>query len=81
VIAELGKAAITVSELFELKVGDVIKLSSKINQEVEVSIAGRRKLAARPGTLDGKKAVRVTRQLTDEDLVEHDILFKGEIPQ
>ncbi|HYF02725.1 MAG TPA: flagellar motor switch protein FliM [Patescibacteria group bacterium] len=78
VVAELGKAAITVGELFDLKVGDVIKLSAKINQEVEISIAGRRKLAGRPGTLDGKKAVRVTRQLTDNDLVEQDILFKGD---
>ena len=43
-----------------------------------MEIAGRRKFAARPGSLDGKKAVRITRELTEEDLVEQDLLYKPE---
>jgi flagellar motor switch protein FliM len=78
VVAELGKAAITVGELLSLKVGDVIRMNEKINQEIELSIAGKRKLAARPGSIDGKKAVRITRQLTEEDMVDQDILYKPE---
>jgi flagellar motor switch protein FliM len=78
VIAELGKAAITVRELMELKTGDVLKLSKRINHEIEIIIGGKRKLAARPGTIEGKKAVRITRPLTEEDLYEEDITFKEE---
>jgi flagellar motor switch protein FliM len=55
VIAELGKTSLTVGELLELKPGDVIKLENRINEEIEVIIGSRRKLAARPGTVDGKK--------------------------
>lgn len=76
IVAELGKAAITVKELLELQVGDVIKLKKRVNQEIEVSIAGRRKFAARPGSVEGKKAVRVVRQLNEEDLVDQDISYK-----
>jgi len=78
IIAELGKAAITVSELVDLQVGDVLKLKKKINQEIEIMVAGKRKLAARPGSVDGKKAVRITRVLTDEDLIEDNISYKSE---
>jgi flagellar motor switch protein FliM len=78
VLAELGKAAISVRELLELQEGDVIKLSKRINQEIEIVIAGKRKLAARPGSVDGKKAVRITRPLVEDDLYEEDITYKEE---
>jgi len=76
VVAELGKTSITIKDLLELKVGDVLKLNKKIHHEIEIIIAGKRKLAARPGTVEGKRAVRITRPLTDEDLYEEDISFK-----
>jgi len=78
VVAELGRAALTVRELLDLKTGDIIKLNKRINQELEITIADRKKLAARPGSVEGKKAVRITRQLTEEDLVMEDISFKEE---
>ncbi|MFP4526928.1 MAG: flagellar motor switch protein FliM [Candidatus Kapaibacterium sp.] len=76
--AELGKTSLSVRELLELKVGDVIKLNKRINQEIEVYIGDRRKLAARPGSVEGKKAARITRELTEEDLFEEDITYKEE---
>ena len=76
IIAELGKTSITVGDLLNLSIGDVIKTNKRINQEIEVIIAGKRKLAARPGTVDGKRAVRVTRPLSEEDLVEQDLSHK-----
>lgn len=76
IIAELGKTSITVGDLMGLAVGDVIKIKKRINQEIELIIAGKRKLAGRPGTVDGKRAVRVTRPLNEEDLVDEDISFK-----
>lgn len=79
ITAELGKTALSVAEVLELKEGDVIKLNSRVNQEIEIIIAGKRKLAGRPGSVEGKKAVRVTRLLNDEDLVEQDLAFKEEV--
>lgn len=78
IVAELGKAAITVRELLELQEGDVIKLKKRINQEIEVLIADKRKLAARPGSVEGKKSLRITRVLNDEDLVDEDLSYKEE---
>lgn len=76
VYAELGKAKLNVRDLLELKKGDVIKLDKRINEEIEVIIGKKRKLAARPGTVEGKKAVRIIRPLTDEDLIELDLTYK-----
>ncbi len=76
IVAELGKTSITVGDLMNLSVGDVIKLKKRINQEIELIIAGKRKLAGRPGTIDGKRGVRVTRPLNEEDLVDDDISYK-----
>ncbi len=75
--AELGKTSLTVGEIMELNVGDIIKLNKKINQEIEIIIAGKRKLAARPGSISGKKAVKITRPLKDEDLIDEDLTFKN----
>jgi len=74
--AELGKTKITLREMLEMKKGDVLKLDKRINQEIEVVIGGIRKLAARPGNLDGKKAVRIIRPLKDEDIVDLDLQAK-----
>lgn len=76
VSCELGKATITVRDLLSLKNGDVIKLDTKINQEIQVAIDSKRKLAGRPGTVDGKKAIRVTRTLVEDDMVEPDVWYK-----
>jgi flagellar motor switch protein FliM len=76
VYAELGKTKLTVKELLEIKKGDVLKLDKRINQEIEIIIGKKRKLAGRPGTVDGKKAIRVIRPLADEDLIEQDLFYK-----
>jgi len=78
VTAEIGKTSITVKELLELKVGDIIKLRNKITDETIISIAGKKKFAGRPGTIDGRKAVKIIRPLRDEDLVDDDLLYKEE---
>lgn len=78
VSAELGKTSITVKELLELKVGDIIRLKNKITDEIIISIGGKKKFAGRPGSIDGKKAVKILRLLRDEDLVEDDLLYKEE---
>ena len=76
VIAELAKTSLTVTELMELKIGDVLKTDKRVDQEIEVVIAGKRKLAARPGVVEGKKAARIIRPLTPDDMYEQDISYK-----
>lgn len=78
IIAELGKTSLTVREILELSEGDIIKTDKRVNHELELIIAGKRKLAGRPGTVEGKKAVRVTRALKDEDLIDQDLSYKGD---
>ncbi len=77
VLAELAKTSISVKDVLELEVGDVIKTNKRINEEMEILISGRRKLAARPGSVDGKKAVKITRPLKEEELVDFDIMYKN----
>jgi flagellar motor switch protein FliM len=78
ITAELGRTAITVRELLELREGDIIRLKNKITDEVIISIGGKKKFAGRPGMVDGKKAVKILRPLRDEDLVEDDLFYKEE---
>ncbi len=77
VSADLGKSTINVREFLMLKKGDVVKLDTKINQEIQVSIDSKRKLAGRPGTVDGKKAIRITRALVEDDLIEPNQWYKN----
>ncbi|GBD04890.1 Flagellar motor switch protein FliM [bacterium HR20] len=70
-VAELGRATITVRELLELDVGDVLKLDTPITGELVVSLDGKPRFAARPGKVEDKKAIRITRVLGVEDILIH----------
>lgn len=66
----LGKANITVNDLIQLKIGDVIKLNTKVDSLLEVSVGGNRKLLGRPGVRGKKKAMKIIRSVNKEDLVK-----------
>lgn len=72
IIAELGKANISVRDMVALKPGDIIKLKKRVTDEIDLSIAGKKKFAAKPGTIDDKKSVKITRLLTEDDLIDDD---------
>jgi flagellar motor switch protein FliM len=65
----LGRAYLTVRDLINLKIGDVIKLNTKVNSLLEVSVGGNKKLLGRPGVKGKKKAMKVVRSIAKEDLV------------
>lgn len=67
---ELGKTHMTIEELLQLKVDDVLKLDKKITDELEVSIAGQKKLLARPGNIDNKKAIKIVDKITENKLID-----------
>lgn len=60
VVAEIGEVNITVQEVLNLQVGDVIKLpDTKINSDMTLRIGGRKKYKCRPGLIGNRVAVQV----------------------
>lgn len=55
----LGKSRITVKELLEIQVGDVIKLENKVDEPVEVFIENKIKYEGHPGIIKNKMAVEI----------------------
>jgi len=63
----VGNTTITVKELLELSVGDVIQLDKNINAELEVIVGQRPKFLARPGIFGNKISVQVTGVIEEEE--------------
>ncbi|MEJ5229542.1 MAG: flagellar motor switch protein FliM [Pseudothermotoga sp.] len=68
--AILGESVLTVKEVLDLEVGDVIRLKTHKDDEITVEVHGKPKFMAQPGVFKGHKAVKVTRILKPE--VEED---------
>lgn len=66
VAAQLGSSAISVSELLQLAIGDVIKLDQDIQQKVQINVGENRKFLGQPGVSRGRIAVQVTEVLEEE---------------
>jgi flagellar motor switch protein FliM len=66
-VARVGQSQITVSDLLKLNVGDVIRLNSSPNSEIEILIEGLVKLMGRPGVSSKKKAIQITKVVSKED--------------
>lgn len=56
---EMGRAKIMVSELLNLKVGDIIQLDRKSRDPLRVYIEGAPKLIAKPGVMDNNYALKI----------------------
>ncbi|MEP0847684.1 MAG: flagellar motor switch protein FliM [Phycisphaerae bacterium] len=59
--AFLGRTTIRLSELRDLRVGDLLDVEKRVGREMIVRIEGRNKFAGLPGQLRGRRAVRITR--------------------
>jgi flagellar motor switch protein FliM len=73
VVARLGTAEVTMSELIGLQRGDVITLDTLIDNEVDLLIHGELKFRGRPGLKKHRLAVRLSGAVTaegDEELEE-----------
>ena len=60
IIAKLGDSSITVTDFVNLQVGDVIRLSSKVDEEMDIYVGNIKKFKALPGATKKLYAVRVT---------------------
>ncbi len=66
VAGALDETNITVSEVLNLKEGDVLKLDSKITNHLKVSVEGKNKFFGKLGLFCKKKAIQITSLIGDE---------------
>ncbi|MGI5921885.1 MAG: flagellar motor switch protein FliM [Syntrophomonadaceae bacterium] len=62
----LGRNTITVKDLLELSVGDVIPVERQIREDMEILIGQKTKFWGKPGTSGNKLSVQITRVLEEE---------------
>jgi len=62
----LGKANVTVRDLLELKIGDVVTLNTKLKDDMEIYIEEELKFFGRMGLLGKHKAVEILSQFSEE---------------
>ncbi|BBB93176.1 MAG TPA: flagellar motor switch protein FliM [Methylomusa anaerophila] len=66
-IVELGQVSITVQELLNLAVGDVLQLNSRTNDDLSVIIGTREKFKCKPGVSGNRTAVQITQIISQGD--------------
>jgi flagellar motor switch protein FliM len=60
VVVEIGETVISVRELLDLRLGDVLHLDTKIDESMEIVIGSHKKFLCKPGVLGSKLAVQIT---------------------
>lgn len=66
-MVELGKINVTVGEMLDLTVGDVIRLDSKVNEELPIIIGRHQKFKCKPGSSNNRIAVQITQVVPEEE--------------
>ncbi len=66
VSAILGKASLTVQDLVDLEVGDIITLDARLKEDVELYVENELKFYGRAGYLGKHKAVEINARLIDK---------------
>ena len=64
--AVLGKSTISVNDIVGLQKGDIIRLNTKVDQELDVFVGNIKKFSALPGASGDEYAVRVTSIIREE---------------
>ena len=64
--AVLGKSTISVTDFINLQVGDIIRLNTKVEEELNVYVGNIKKFTALPGASGDHYAVRVTSVIREE---------------
>jgi len=65
--AVLGKSVISVNDFVNLQCGDIIRLDTRTEQELEIYVGNIKKFMAMPGKSDDKYAVRITSVIREEE--------------
>ncbi|MBO5302614.1 MAG: flagellar motor switch protein FliM [Lachnospiraceae bacterium] len=64
--AYLGRSTVSVQDFTNLQVGDIIRLDTKVDQELDIYVGNIHKFSALPGASGDKYAVRVTSVIREE---------------
>jgi flagellar motor switch protein FliM len=64
--AVLGNSTLTVADFSQLQVGDIVRLDTKVDQELDVFVGDIKKFQALPGASGKDYAVRVTQIIREE---------------
>lgn len=65
--AVLGTSQISVNDFLNLNIGDIIKVDTKVDQELDIYVGNIDKFKALPGSSNDKYAVRLTKVLRGEE--------------
>lgn len=65
--AILGKSVVSVNDFSNLQIGDVIRLNTKVDDELDIYVGNIRKFKALPGASSGMYAMRVTKIIREEE--------------
>ncbi|MBF0369586.1 MAG: flagellar motor switch protein FliM [Magnetococcales bacterium] len=63
----VSRATMTVGDMFNLKVGDVVEFNNDMSEEMPIEVEGKTKFKGLAGVVNGKRAVRVTQIITDSE--------------
>ncbi len=66
-IVEIGEVYITIQEFLTLGFGDVLRLTTKVNDDLPCRVGKNAKFYCRPGTSGKKMAVQITRVVNPEE--------------
>ena len=64
--AVLGKSSLSVNDFINLQVGDIIRLDSRIDEELKIYVGNIKKFTALPGASGDNYAVRITEVIREE---------------
>ena len=65
--AVLGRSQVSVNDFLNIAVGDIIRLDTRVDSDMNIYVGNIRKFTALPGSSKDKYAVRVTSVLREEE--------------
>ncbi len=63
---EMGTSKLSIKELFEMQVGDIVRLETKISDDQKVRTGSQILFSGRIGSVNNHKAIKVTQKVIDE---------------
>lgn len=72
VSANLGQATLSIRDLLELKIGDVVILEKRLNEDIDIYVEEELKFTGRAGLLGKYKAVEILKRLYKEEIEVYD---------
>jgi flagellar motor switch protein FliM len=64
---ELGHTVLSLADVYNLEVGDVIKLDEKVGESIDVRVGNQIRFKATPGTFEGRLAAEIQEVLQEDE--------------